>query len=162
MVLLLIILAGPVIAFGLIGYGGTTLARRREGGARTVHGLAALAGAGAAAMYTWGALHVGMAVLDADDSGAGSAPIRPCRAAGNEKAMEVVGYEVHYLPLDFVCHVPGGRDYTADTVPGYVTPAASALGLTAVALPLSTAFAAEFRARRSRNGGPDREPQRSQ
>ncbi|WP_433126911.1 hypothetical protein ACQPWW_29030 [Micromonospora sp. CA-240977] len=90
---------------------------------------ALLAGAGAIAVYAWGLLHLGFAVLQAEDGGAGSFPIAPCREAGTQRASQVDGYEVGYLPLRFECRTGGGGAYVTSTVPGYVNPATAALGL---------------------------------
>lgn len=85
--------------------------------------LAAILGAVAAALYTWGLLHVAGAVIDAEDGGADSSPLRPCRTPGQwERALHVVDYTVDYVPLRFVCETKGGGSYAAESVPGYVNP----------------------------------------
>src|SRR4029077_12636148 len=90
-----------------------------------------LTGAGAVAIYAWGVLHVGFAVLDAEDEGTDSSPTRPCREGGLERALHVDGYRVSYVPLRFECHLENGGTYATSSVPGYVNPAAAVLGLTA-------------------------------
>ncbi|GAA2261133.1 MULTISPECIES: hypothetical protein [Kitasatospora] len=153
MILLLIILAGGIVAVGLICLGCATLTRRRTGHSsvgRTSHGLATLAGAAAAAVYVWGALHVVGPLMEAEGGGADSSPAPACvRAGGVDQAAHVDGYRIEYLPIRLVCHLDkGGGSFTADSAPGYVAPAVLGLGLTAVALPILTAFAAEYRSRR--------------
>ncbi|WP_406196375.1 hypothetical protein OH807_09570 [Kitasatospora sp. NBC_01560] len=148
MLLLLVVLAAPCLVLVLLRYGCVALVRHRGDTGRLVRGLSALAAAGAVALYLWGALHVGLQVIDAEDGGTDSTPLRPCRAAGMEKALLVDDYEVEYLPLGFVCHVPGGRSYAVDAVPGYVTPAVLALAAAAVLPPLAVAYGAEYRRRR--------------
>lgn len=100
----------------------------RRGWPRT---LALLAGAAAVAVYAWGLLHVGYAVMQAEDGGTGSSPIEPCRAAGPSLASQVDGYAVGFLPLRFECRLSTGGAYASSSVPGYVNPAAAGLALTA-------------------------------
>ncbi|GGO09082.1 hypothetical protein [Micromonospora parathelypteridis] len=100
--------------------------RDRPGWLRTA---ALLAGAGTVAMYAWGLLHLGYAVLRAEDGGAGSFPIEPCREAGPQRASQVNGYEVSYLPIRFECRLTGGGTYVTSAVPGYVNPSTTVLGL---------------------------------
>ncbi|MBM7490592.1 hypothetical protein JOD64_001814 [Micromonospora luteifusca] len=130
LVLLLAALAGAATATVLTVRGIRAAFRRgerdRPGWLRTV---ALLAGAGTVAMYAWGLLHLGYAVLRAEDGGAGSFPIEPCREAGPQRASQVDGYEVSYLPIRFECRVSGGGTYVTSSVPGYVNPSATALGL---------------------------------
>ncbi len=121
--LLLASLVGVVVAAVLARRG---FARARSGRLRTV---VLFAGAGAVAVYTWGLLHVGWAVLRAEDGGTGSAPIEPC--AGPPMASHVDGYAVGYLPLRFECELSGGGAYVAPSVPGYVNPATAVLAMTA-------------------------------
>jgi hypothetical protein len=121
--LLLASLVGVVVAAVLARRG---FARARSGRLRTV---VLFAGAGAVAVYTWGLLHVGWAVLRAEDGGTGSAPIAP--RAGPPRASQVDGYAVGYLPLRFECELSGGGAYVAPSVPGYVNPATAVLALTA-------------------------------
>lgn len=131
--LLLFIPAGLAVAFGLTGRGIAVLARRRSGRPVWHRGLAALLGAVAAALYTWGLLHLAGTVLEAEGGGADSSPIRPCRVPGQtERAASVVGYRVDYLPLRFVCETKGGGEYApASAVPGYIGPAALGFALAA-------------------------------
>ncbi|MFF4431549.1 hypothetical protein ACFYZ4_20545 [Streptomyces sp. NPDC001513] len=127
LLLLLLIPAAPVVALGLLGYGVATLGRR--GRHRNV---AALLGAVAAGLYTWGLLHVAGAVVEAEDGGASSSPLLPCRTPGQEeRAAKVVDYSVDYVPLRFVCETTGGGSYAAESVPGYVNPAVAGLTLAA-------------------------------
>ncbi|MET7947411.1 hypothetical protein [Micromonospora sp. NPDC005324] len=123
--LLLAALGGGVIATVLTVRGVRAVLRKDE----RVRAAALLAGAGAVALYAWGLLHLGYAVLQAEDGGAGSAPVEPCREAGPQVASLVVGYDVSFLPLHFECRLSGGGYYVTSSVPGYVTPAAVALGL---------------------------------
>ncbi|MET7705241.1 hypothetical protein [Micromonospora sp. NPDC005413] len=74
-------------------------------------------------------LHLGYAVMQAEDGGAGSFPIEPCREAGPQRAGQVDGYEVSYLPLRFECHLSSGGAYVTSSVPGYVNPTTAVLGL---------------------------------
>lgn len=147
------ILAGGIVAIGLACFGLAALARPRPGRTgtgRSSRGLAALAGAAAVAMYVWGALHIVGALIEAESGGADSSPAPACvRAGGVGNAAHVDGYRIDYLPVRFVCHLEkGGGSFTADSAPRYVAPAVLGLGLTAVALPILTAFASECRLRR--------------
>lgn len=127
LLLLLLLPALPLLTLGLLGYGIAPLRRRRWH--RT---LAALLGACAAGLYTWGLLHVAGAVLAAADGGAGSSPLLPCRSPGQEeRASHVVDYTVDYVPLRFVCETTGGGSYAAESVPGYVNPAVLGFALAA-------------------------------
>ncbi|MFD7894534.1 hypothetical protein [Streptomyces sp. NPDC059743] len=161
----MIILIGAIVAVGLTGYGFATLTRHRAerpGVVVAARGVAAFAGAGAVALYVWGALHAVGAVLEAEDGGTSSVPTRECiRAGGTERAAEVDGYRIEYLPVRFVCHIDGGGSYATSGGPGYIGPAALVLALTAVALPVLT----EYRPRKKIHAEPgssdartDREP----
>lgn len=129
--LLLAVLAGAVIATVLTVRGIRAVLRNRERSPR-LRAAALLVGAGAVAMYAWGLLHLGYAVLQAEDGGAGSSPVEPCRQAGPQMAGLVVGYGVDLLPLHFECRLSGGGTYVTSSVPGYVTPTAIVLGLVSV------------------------------
>lgn len=97
-----------------------------------------LVGSGALVLYMWGLLHLLGAVMQAEDGGAGSSPLGPCREAGEQIAGQVIGYDVSYLWLRFNCRLSDGGTYNTSTVPGYVNPAVGLLGVTAfvlVALP---------------------------
>jgi hypothetical protein len=139
--ILLIGLVGLAVAGGFAVFGFTTLARhgvRRSEKDAFLRGFAGLAAAAAAAMYVWGALH-----LVKDES----MTVDACRAAvGRERAADITGSDVSYLPLHLNCHVRGAGTYAA-AVPDYVNPAALGLALTAVALGVFAAFASELRAR---------------
>ncbi|WPO69758.1 MULTISPECIES: hypothetical protein [unclassified Streptomyces] len=147
-VLLLVV---SITAFGLAGYGfGRLGARGVRGWDRPVvlRSLAALFGAAAAAVYTWGLLCVALTVLDAEDGGAGSAPVRPCAEADAQAwGAAAVDYRVEYLPVRFVCETGDGRSHATDDVPGYVTPAAVGAGLTAAVLAVSAGWVSQARAR---------------
>lgn len=152
MVLLIFLLlpAAPITAFGLTGYGLGGLAR--AGRTRTdrrawLRSSAALLGAAAAAVYTWGLLGLAGAVLDAEDGGTDSSPLRPCRDPDRpERAIHVVDYSVRYVPLRFVCENKGGGGYAAGSVPGWVNPTALGLAVPAVALATAATYDRKRRA----------------
>ncbi|MET8075830.1 hypothetical protein [Streptomyces sp. NPDC005303] len=153
----LFILILVVTAFALLGYGGGRTAdwfTHRAELPAALRGLAALTGAVAAAVYAWGLLCVGGAVLEAEDGGAGSSPILPCRT--DERAVHVIDYSVSFLPLSFVCETSDGGGYPADEVPGYVTPVAVILALAAVGCAVSSAYVTELRLRAGARKGEDR------
>ncbi|MET7692360.1 hypothetical protein ABZT06_30995 [Streptomyces sp. NPDC005483] len=153
----LLILVLAITAFALLGYGGGRIADWLAHRARfptALRGSAALAGAAAAAMYAWGLLGVGGAVLEAEDGGANSAPLPPCR--GNEQAAHVIDYSVSFLPLSFDCELTDGGSYSAGTIPGYVNPAAVGLALAAVGCAVSSAYVTELRLRAEARKGEDR------
>jgi hypothetical protein len=112
---------------------------------RRLRGFATLAGLVALVMYTWGLLHLAGAILEAEDGGAGSAPIPPCR--GNEQAVHVIDYSVSYFPLSFDCEMKGGGSYPAEVIPGYVNPVAVGSALAAVGCAIASAYVAELRLR---------------
>ncbi|WP_327416298.1 hypothetical protein [Streptomyces sp. NBC_01233] len=139
---LLLLPAAPVVTLGLLGYGFGTLGR--PGRYRSV---AALLGAVAAGFYTWGLLHVAGAVVGAQDGGASSSPLLPCRTPGQEeRASKVVDYTVDYVPLRFVCETTGGGRYAAESVPGYVNPAVAGFALAGVVCGAAPALASGRRA----------------
>ncbi|MFE2216416.1 hypothetical protein ACFW93_31310 [Streptomyces canus] len=152
--LLILILA--VTAFALLGYGGGRIAdwlAHRAELPTALRGFAALAGAVAAAVYAWGLLYVAGAVLEAEDGGADSSPIRPCRA--DARAVHVIDYSVGFLPLSFVCETSDGGSYPADEVPAYVTPAAVGLAVAAAGCAIASGYVAELRLRAgAREGEP--------
>lgn len=145
--LLLFIPAGLIAAFALAGYGLRTLGGtglRRADRAVWLRGLGALMGAATAALYVWGLLHVVGAVMDAEDGGTDSAPIRPCRTPGwQEWARDpgITDYTVSYLPLRFVCETGDGGSYVTGHVPRYLNPAVASCALATVALAGFTALA---------------------
>jgi hypothetical protein len=147
--LLLLIPAGLVVPFAFAGYGFGTLGRvglRHADRQVWLRSLAALLGAGAAALYAWGLLGVGGAVLDAEDGGTDSAPLRPCRTPGQwERALHVVDYTVDYVPLRFVCVTKDGGSYAAEAVPGYVNPGVVGFALAGVVCAGTAAFASQRR-----------------
>ncbi|MYV98959.1 hypothetical protein GT354_11810 [Streptomyces sp. SID3343] len=108
--------------------------------------FAVVAGAAVIALYGWGMLFVSAAVLDAEDGGADSSPIRPCRTPGWE-VRDIVDYRVDYLPIRFVCETSDGESYATDAVPDYVNPALSGLTVVAVGFGVRAAVGAELRAR---------------
>ncbi|MEU8330035.1 hypothetical protein [Micromonospora sp. NPDC048839] len=126
--LLLAALGGAALATVLTvrGLAAAFRASERPGWLRAA---ALLAGAATVGVYAWGLLHLGYAVLRAEDGGAGSFPIAPCREAGPQRASQVDGYDVSYLPLRFECRLSGGGGYVTSTVPGYVNPGTVVLGL---------------------------------
>ncbi|MDG4783544.1 hypothetical protein O7614_28215 [Micromonospora sp. WMMD961] len=126
--LLLAALGGAVTAT-VLTVRGLRAVFRRSGRLRAA---ALLVGAATVAVYAWGLLHLGYAVMRAEDGGAGSFPIEPCREVGPRVASMVDGYDVSFLPLHFECHLSGGGSYVTSSVPGYVTPTTIVLGLVAV------------------------------
>lgn len=135
MMILVLLIVAALVCFGLAGYGfgrlGQTGVRRANRQTR-LRCAAALAGAGATAVYAWGLLCLGLAVLSTDDSGTDAFPPRPCRIGGTPEAgADVVGHRVEYLPPRYACLRQGGGSYTTDDVPGFVAP--TTVGLTATA-----------------------------
>ncbi|MFD4376900.1 hypothetical protein [Streptomyces sp. NPDC058486] len=133
--LLLVLLMVLIVGFGLAGYGFGRLGQAGVLRADRVTRLrcgAALAGAGAAALYAWGLFGVGMAVLVTEDSGSDAFPPAPCRVAGDPAASAgVTGHRVEYLPPRYVCELRDGGSRVTGDGPGYVGPAV--LGLLATA-----------------------------
>jgi hypothetical protein len=151
LLLLLLIPAGLVGPFALVGYGLGALSRiglRRANRQVWLRSATALLGAAAAALYTWGLLLIAGAVLEAQDGGTDSSPLRPCRTPGQwERALSVVDYTVNYVPLRFVCETKDGGTYAAESVPGYVNPAVLGLALAAAVCAGTAAIEAERGAR---------------
>ena len=150
--LLMLVLAGAACA--LLGHGAGRIADwfvRRAQLPTALLGFAALAGAVTAAVYAWGLLHVGGAILEAEDGGADSSPIVPCRA--DERAAQVVDYTVSFVPLDFVCETGDGNSYRAGEVPGYVAPAALGSALAAAGLAMASGYVSEVRLRAAARAG---------
>ncbi|MET7735143.1 hypothetical protein ABZT02_27810 [Streptomyces sp. NPDC005402] len=87
---------------------------------RPLRVFATLAGLVALAVYTWGLLHLIGAVLEAEDGGANSAPLPPCR--GNQQVIQVIDYSVSFLPLSFDCEMTGGGSYRPGGSPGTSIP----------------------------------------
>jgi hypothetical protein len=148
---LLFVVVCVIAVFGFLGYGGQTLADsglRRDGFPGVLRGCAAFAAAVAIGMYGWGLLGVTGALMDAEDGGTDSAPVRPCRTAGwPQAAAEVVDYRVRWLPLEFVCETGDGGNYSTDDVPDYVNPVVFGFGLAAAGSAISSAYVVELRAR---------------
>jgi hypothetical protein len=119
---------GLVTAFAFVGYGFGTLGRigpRQADRVTWLRALAALMGAAAAVLYVWGLLHLVGAIMDAEENGTDSAPMRPCRTPGWEEWAQdpgIADYTVRYLPLRFVCETGDGDSYVTDTVPDYLNP----------------------------------------
>ncbi|MFJ6479442.1 MULTISPECIES: hypothetical protein [unclassified Streptomyces] len=131
--LLLLVPAGLILPFVFAGRTLGVLAR--AGGPRRADSHAWLRTAGfaqaaiALGVYTWGLLHVSSAVMSAEDGGTNSVPIRPCRTQGwEQRAEEISGYRVEYVPLRFVCEADDVGDYPV-AVPGYVNPVFFLFGL---------------------------------
>ncbi|NEB76269.1 hypothetical protein G3I40_13700 [Streptomyces sp. SID14478] len=140
----LCVLVGALAAFGLAGFGFSTLSaeRRTEGPAALARGAAALSAAAAAALYVWGAVH-----LFLDETGTAQA----CRSAGGAGQFGAVDrYGVSYLPPSLQCHLTGGGSYEA-AVPGYVTPALTGLAVVAVTLTALAVLESARSARRPAN-----------
>ncbi|MEV7994594.1 hypothetical protein AB0O67_22550 [Streptomyces sp. NPDC086077] len=156
LVLLLILVVGAVTAFGLCGYGFSTLSAhgvRRADRVTRLRSGAALAGAAAALMYTWGSLHVLSDYMEVEDSGTGSSPIRPCLAAGGpEKAAVTMSADVQVIPLRLVCHTKTGESYPTG-MPGYINPTAAFLALTSALLAVGAGYASEPEAREQGRSG---------
>ncbi|MEV0651008.1 hypothetical protein AB0I28_37725 [Phytomonospora sp. NPDC050363] len=156
LLLVLLVLCGPVAAFLLVRWGVRGLRRDRRPG-RTPRAQAAFLGAAAVMLYAWGLLHVTFAVLEAEDGGTGSYPLRPCRTADEpDRALRVDGYHVNFVPPGFVCESPDG-DYTAPVVPGLV--GLAALGTALAAGVAATAGAVQARGAATRqpvSGSPGR------
>ncbi|MFE0628595.1 hypothetical protein ACFW3D_16680 [Streptomyces sp. NPDC058864] len=155
---LVLLLTGLVTAIALTGHALGALRRpdvRCSGRDVRLRTLAALLGAGSVALYTWGLLHVAGAVIQAEDGGAGSAPLRPCSAPDRwGQTVGVVDYAVDYVPLRFVCTASDGSSHTSATVPGYVNPAVLGLALTAVVCAGAAALESERRALQEPAGAP--------
>ncbi|MFE1988566.1 hypothetical protein [Streptomyces mirabilis] len=131
---LLVVLVAVVSGVVFLGRG---LACVWRGGlARSLRGLAYVVAAGAAVMYAWGMLYVAGAALEAEDGGADSSPIRPCRTGVRERDYWIDDYHVWWVPVRFVCHRSDGSTYDRE-VPGYVNPALAGLAGSAVALAVS-------------------------
>ncbi|MFE7269829.1 hypothetical protein [Streptomyces sp. NPDC057623] len=154
LLILLFVVIVVIVAVGLCGYGGRTLSDhglRRASAPFGLRGLAALAGAGACALYAWGLLAVCGAVMTAEDGGTDSSPPRSCRTAGwmerHRQGIEIAGYRVEYLPLGFVCETSDGGSYDNGDVPGYVNPAVLGLALAAAGGAIGSGYLTELRAR---------------
>lgn len=160
LLLLLFVVIAVIVAVALCGYGGGTLAEhgiRRASAPVRLRGLAALAGAGAFALYAWGLLVVCGAAMAAQDGGADSSPARSCRTQGwserHRQGIEIVGHHVSYVPLGFVCETSDGGSHDNGDVPGYVNPGVAGLALGAAGCAIGAGYASELRARaESRKG----------
>ncbi|MEF9904154.1 hypothetical protein [Streptomyces sp. P9-A2] len=156
---LALLLAG--CSFGLVGYGfgsvADGLSGLKERRTAVLRGLAALAAAGAVAVYAWGLLSLFGTLVAAEDGGADSAPVRPCRTAGwmeqHRAGIEIVGHRASFVPLGFVCETSDGGSYDNGDVPGYVNPAVASLALAALACAVAAGYSAELRARAEARAG---------
>lgn len=143
-VLLLGILAGLVITPVLFVRGLVLgVSRKRRSPGVRWKAAALLAGAAAIGIYLWGMLQVFSDVMYAEDGGADSSPLLPCRSAGMAKAIHVVDYGIDFVPLRFECRLNGGGSYATSSVPAYITPAAAVLGLAGVGLRVRYAVVAD-------------------
>lgn len=138
-------------AISLFGYGvGQLLPGAEKVRAdRPLRGGAALAGSVAAALFVLGLLAVGGAVVSAEDGGADSSPIIPCRTGDMERDGHIVDYSVSYVPLGFECSRNDGTWYRTDDVPGYVNPGITLFGFLAVSGAVLVGYRGELRARRT-------------
>ncbi|MET7987634.1 MULTISPECIES: hypothetical protein [unclassified Streptomyces] len=140
-VILPIILIGLIVAVTLAVYGASSLARRgirRASLGVRLRAGAALAGAAAALMYAWGAVH-----LVRDET----MTTQACRdAVPAAQAAHVSGVDVSLVPLHLNCHVTGDGSYAA-AVPQYVNPAVLGLALIALVLGVFAALESERRSR---------------
>ncbi|KUM86601.1 hypothetical protein OIE43_19125 [Streptomyces pseudovenezuelae] len=120
--LLFILLIGVVVVISLIGYLGSSVARREQrppGHRLWLRAGCILSVCAAICVYMWGALHV----LFMEDMNMRQA----CVAAGGEaRASTVDGYEASYIPLRFTCRISEGGSYTA-AIPPWINPALSGL-----------------------------------
>ncbi len=162
LLLLLFVLVLVIVAVGLCGYGVGALSdpRVRQAGASGVlRGLAALAGAGACALYAWGLLGVTGAVMTAEDGGTDSSPPRSCRTQGwlerHQRGIEIVDHRVSYVPLGLVCETSDGGGYDTGDVPGYVNPGVLGLALAGAGCAVGAGYVSELRARAEIRTGED-------
>lgn len=95
--------------------------------------LGLLAGGLALGTYAWGLVHVAGGWLEAEDGGTDSSPLRPCRDhLEEERALQVVGYDLDVIPPGFSCELSDGTSVEIPVVPAYVTPVVMVLGAAAV------------------------------
>ncbi|GFH37804.1 hypothetical protein [Streptomyces pacificus] len=131
---LLLSVTGAVVAPWLAIRGVRLLSRTgtKRATLALIKGVAALACACSAAVYTWGLLHL----MILDESGQAQA----CSERLNSEQYEFVdGYEYSFIPLSFNCRVNSGQTYEA-VVPGYVNPTTGMFGLTAAALTVAARY----------------------
>ncbi|XRQ09221.1 hypothetical protein ACN3XK_74270, partial [Actinomadura welshii] len=122
------ILFGMIVAPGVVVWGVVHAVRNRRRPAERLRGAALLALGLALGMYTWGMAHLLPALLDAEDGGTDSSPLRPCRGDADAATVaRVIDYKVGFVPLRFECRLTGGGSYVASVVPGYVNPATGVL-----------------------------------
>jgi hypothetical protein len=160
LLILMLIVVGVIVP--LVGYGFGSLGRvglRRADRRTWLRSIAAILGAVAAILYLGGLLIVLGAVLEAEDGGTDSAPLRPCRTPGQwERALGVVDYTVDFVPLRFVCETQDGGSYDAEAVPGYVNPAVLGFALGSAACAGASALPSNDGARPSGAGRAGRRP----
>ncbi|GAA4085632.1 hypothetical protein [Actinomadura miaoliensis] len=130
LVLLFGFLAGMITALVVVVCGVVMAVRHwRRSPAGRLRAAAFLAVGVAIGVYAWGMAYTGMAVLEAEDGGTDSSPLRPCRGEADPATVaRVIDYRVGLVPLRFECHLAGGGSYTTSSVPGYVNPVAWMLG----------------------------------
>lgn len=149
MLIVLIVVVGSVVVFGLTYHGLGALARRgKRNPSRTgvLWWFAVVTGAALIALYAWGMLAVGFAVLDAEDGGVDSSPFRPCRTPGWE-GRDIVAYKADFLPVRFVCETSDGGSYVTESVPDYVNPGLLGLALATAGFGVSATLGSKSRAR---------------
>ncbi|SDL23289.1 hypothetical protein [Streptomyces indicus] len=141
----LVVLVGSLVgAVALFGYGiGQLLPGAATARDRVLRGSAALTGAAAVALVAWGLLCVGGTVVSAEDGGADSSPIIPCRTGDADRDALITDYSVSYVPLGFKCTRSDGGRYLTDDVPPYVNPGIAAFGLTGIGAAFTVAFRAK-------------------
>ncbi|MFH0518837.1 hypothetical protein ACHBTE_16900 [Streptomyces sp. M41] len=154
LLLLLFVVVAVIIAFALCGHGVGALSDRgirHTGAPGVLRALAALAGAGACALYAWGLLGVAGAVMEAEDGGTDSSPAWACRTPGwaerHQRGIEIVDHGVSFLPLGFVCETSDGGSYDTGDVPSYVNPGVLGLALAAAGCVVGAGCVSELRAR---------------
>ncbi|MFD5709318.1 hypothetical protein ACFWHW_02820 [Streptomyces pharetrae] len=153
---LLLLLVCALAVFGFLGYGGQTFAGglRRQSLPEVLRGGSAIAAAVAAGAYGWGLVGVTGALVDAQDGGTGSAPVRACRTAGQRADGQVTGYRVDWLPIRFVCETSDGGSFGSGAVPAYVTPLVLGFGPAAAGGAVCSAWVVEVRVRQRRQRNP--------
>ncbi|WP_328437169.1 hypothetical protein OHA71_07900 [Streptomyces sp. NBC_00444] len=137
--LLCLLLVLGAVAAGVAFYAKGMTAVWKGGLTHSLRGLAFVVAASAAAIYAWGMLYVAGAVLEAEDGGTDSSPIRPCRTGVYERDYWIDDYQVWYVPVRFVCHRRDGTTYD-EGVPGYVNPVLVGLTVTGVSLAVGAGF----------------------
>ncbi|MCP3754049.1 hypothetical protein [Streptomyces sp. TBY4] len=120
---------GAALLVSLLVYLGSRLSRKHVRGgtpATACRDLSLTAAAGALAMYLWGCLH--LLFVERQERGVECAKVQG--VAEGPGAEAITG---DFIPLQLVCHMPGGRTHTV-LVPDYINPSVAvllALALTA-------------------------------